>query len=83
LTRRKGEITARMDERDYPYIVELPPPSGGLLSQSDDMLALPRTGIEPGRGRGWHGDEQYYVRYCFADPAHADAFRERFGGESF
>jgi hypothetical protein len=25
--------------------------------------------------------EQYYVRYCFADPAQADAFRERFGGE--
>jgi integrase len=24
---------------------------------------------------------QFFVRYCFADPAHADAFRDRFGGE--
>jgi hypothetical protein len=38
------------------------------------MLAFHRErGFEPRRGRGWHNDEQYYVRYCFADPAHADA----------
>jgi hypothetical protein len=29
----------------------------------------------------WHDDERYYVWYCFADPTHADAFRDRFGGE--
>jgi hypothetical protein len=82
LSRRKGEITSRMRERDYPHIVELPLPPSGFRSQSDDMLAFHRErGIEPRRGRGWHDDEQYYVRYCFADPAHADAFRERFGGE--
>jgi hypothetical protein len=82
LSGRKGEITGRMNERDYPHIVEVPLPSGGFRSQSDDMLAFHRErGIEPRRGRGWHDDEQYYVRYCFADPAHADAFRERFGGE--
>jgi hypothetical protein len=70
------------DERDFPHIVELPLPSGGFRSQSDDMLAFHREcGIEPRRGRGWHNDEQYYVRYCFADPAHADAFRHQFGGE--
>jgi hypothetical protein len=82
LTRRKGEITARMNERDFPHIVELPLPSSGFRSKSDDILAFHRErGIERRRGRGWHDDEQYYVRYCFADPAHADAFRERFGGE--
>jgi hypothetical protein len=80
--RRKGEITSAMNERDYPHIVELPLPSGGFRSQSDDMLAFPRErGIEPRRGRGWHNDERYYVRYCFADPVHADAFHQRFGGE--
>src|SRR5215831_17920285 len=26
-------------------------------------------------------DGQFYVRYCFADPAHADEFCDRFGGE--
>ena len=82
MTRRKGEITARMIERDCPHIVELPLPSGGFRSKSDDILAFHRErGIPPRRGRGWHDDEQYYVRFCFADPAHADAFRERFGGE--
>jgi hypothetical protein len=47
------------------------------------MLAFHRErDIEPRRRRGWHNDEQYYVRYCFADPAHADAsFRHKFGGE--
>jgi hypothetical protein len=82
MARRKGEVTSAMNERDYPHIVELPLPSGGFRSQSDDMLAFHRErGIEPRRGRGWHNDEQYYVRYCFADPAHADAFRDQFGGE--
>ena len=76
LSRRKGEITAAMNERDLPHIVELPLPSGGFRSQSDDMLTFHRArGIEPRRGLGWHNDDEYYVRYCFADPAHADAFR--------
>jgi hypothetical protein len=82
MTRRMGEITARMIERNYPHIVELPLPSGGFRAKSDDILAFHRErGIEPRRGRGWHDDEQYYVRFCFADPGHADAFRERFGGQ--
>jgi hypothetical protein len=64
MARRKGEVTSRMNERDFPHIVELPLPSGGFRSQSDDMLAFHREcGIEPRRGRGWHNDEQYYVRY--------------------
>jgi hypothetical protein len=32
------------------------------------------------RGRGRNEAEQFYVRFCFADPATADAFRDRFGG---
>ena len=82
MTRRKGEITASMNERHYPHIVELPLPSAGFRSKSDDILAFHHErDIEPRGGRGWHDDEQYYVRYCFSDPTHADAFRERFGGE--
>jgi hypothetical protein len=72
LSSRKGETTARMNERDYPHIVELPLPSGGFRAKSDDIMAIHRErGIEPRRGRGWHDDEQYYVCFCFADPAHA------------
>ena len=63
---------ARMNERDCPHIVELPLPSGGFRAKSDDILAFHREGgIAPRRGH----------RFCFADPAHADAFRKEFGGE--
>ena len=77
---RRG-FTARMNERDYPHIVELPLPSSGFKLQSDEILAFHRErGIEPRRGSGWHDDKHYFVRYCFANSAHADAFRARFGG---
>jgi hypothetical protein len=82
MTRRKSEITARMNERDYSHIVELPLPPGGFRARSDDLLAFHRErGIQSRRGQGRNEDEQFYVRYCFGDPAHADAFRDRFGGE--
>jgi hypothetical protein len=82
MTRRKSEITARMNERDYSHIVELPLPPGGFRARSDDMLAFHRERcIQIRRGQGRNDDGQFYVRYCFSDPAHADAFRDRFGGE--
>jgi hypothetical protein len=82
MPRRKAEITARMNERDYPYIVELALPSGGFRSKSDAMLAFHRErDIQIRRGRGRNDNGRFYVRYCFGDPADADAFRDRFGGE--
>jgi hypothetical protein len=42
MTRRKYEITARMNERDCPHIVELPLPPGGFRARSDAMLAFHR-----------------------------------------
>ena len=82
LSRRKGEITARMNERDYPHLVELPLPPGGFRSTSEDMLAFHRErGIQSRRGRGRNDEGQFFVTFCFGDPTHADAFRDRFGGE--
>ena len=53
MARRKGEITARMNERDYPHIVEPSVPSSGFRSKSDEMVAFHRErGIEPRRGAG-------------------------------
>jgi hypothetical protein len=50
MSRRKGEVTAAINERNFPRIVELPLPSGGFRSRSDDMLAFRRErGIEPRR----------------------------------
>ncbi len=86
MTRRKGEITGRMNERDYPHLVELPLPPRGFRARSDDMQAFHRErGIQSRRGQGRNEGEQFYVRYCFADSAadsaHADAFCDRFSGE--
>ena len=83
MTWRKGQCH-RTHERAELAVTSLSCLShqAAFRSKSHDILAFNRErGIEPRRGRGWHDDEQYYVRFCFADPAHADAFRERFGGE--
>jgi hypothetical protein len=40
MTLRKGEITARMNERDFPHIVELALPSGGFGRTLDAMYAF-------------------------------------------
>jgi hypothetical protein len=51
MTRRKGEITARMNERDFPHIVELALPSGGFGETLDEMQAFHRLrGIASARG---------------------------------
>ena len=81
MSRRKGEITARMNEREYPHLVELPLPADGFGTARDAMLAFHREhGIQPRRGRGRNEGEDFFVTFCFADPAHADAFHKRFGG---
>jgi hypothetical protein len=71
-----------MNERDYPHLVELPVPRGGFRDTSFAIDAFHQDrGIEIKRGQGSYEEGQFYVRYCFADPVVADAFRERFGGE--
>ena len=40
MTRRKFEITAHMNERDFPHIVELALPPGGFRSQSLEFDAF-------------------------------------------
>jgi len=42
MTRRKFEITAHMNERDFPHIVELALPPGGFRSQSLEFDAFHR-----------------------------------------
>ena len=49
---------------------------------SDEMQASHRErGIQSRRGQGQNEGEQFYVRYCFADPTYAYAFFDRFGDE--
>jgi hypothetical protein len=51
------EITAPMNERDYPHIVELALPPGGFRARSDTMLAFhrERDGLSCGFLAKWGG----------------------------
>jgi hypothetical protein len=70
-----------MNERDFPHLVELELPPGGLPSHNLEFDAFHREhGIPIRRGRGRHEAEQFHVRFCFADAVTADAFHQRFGG---
>jgi hypothetical protein len=84
MSRRKGEITGHMNERDFPHLVELELPRGGFRDRIFEFNAFHHErGIPIRRDRGRHEVEQFYVRFCFPDAAIADAFRERFGGVRF
>jgi hypothetical protein len=81
MSRRKSEIAAYMNERDFPHLVELELPAGGFRDKSQELESFHRErGIAIRRGRGRHEAEQFHVRFCFPDTATADAFQERFGG---
>jgi hypothetical protein len=80
MSRRKSEIAAYMNERDFPHLVELELPAGGFRDKSQELESFHRErGIAIHRGRGRHEAEQFHVRFCFPDTATADAFQERFG----
>jgi hypothetical protein len=82
MARRKGEITARMNERDFLHIVERPLSDGGFGTKLNEIEAFHRLrGIEGRRGRRQPRNEQEYVRWCFASVIDADDFAERFGGK--
>ncbi len=84
MSRRKSEIAAYMNERDFPHLVELELPAGGFRDKSQELESFHRErGIAIRRGRGRHEAEQFHVRFCFLDIATADAFRERFGGTRY
>src|SRR3977135_145417 len=81
MSRRKGELTAALIDRGWPHKWRpqrrLAP--ARIKSHADFCREL---SLCP-RGKAvFHGDQWWRV-FCFSDPIHADAFRERFGGEPF
>jgi hypothetical protein len=82
MTRRKREIVGLTNERDFPHLVELALPPGGFRIVFLEIDAFHRDRRIPvRRGRSRQETEQSYIRFCFPDPAAADAFRNRFDGE--
>jgi hypothetical protein len=82
MSRRKGEITGLLNERDFRHLVELALPSSGFRSQTSEFETFHREHcISVRRGRNRHDAERLFIRFCFPDAATADAFRSQFGGE--
>jgi hypothetical protein len=79
MARSKGRQSVKSVEQEYPHFVEIAVPPNGLGNTLIAMYAFhAKHGIEAKRGHGRHGDGAGYIRWCFADPALADAFTKEF-----
>src|SRR5712671_1666006 len=82
MTRRKGEITPSTIDREWPHQVALPADQVAGKNYSITQNLCRGLSLCP-RGHTVRRDNITYTVFCFADPAHADLFRERFNGERF
>lgn len=81
LARYKGRSSAKSIERDYPHIVEIAVPLGGLGNRLDRMHDWHiARGVKSQRGTGRYAEPVHYIRWCFAAPEIADAFAAEFEG---
>lgn len=90
---QKGELinsqeTFRTDkalatERNFPYIVEIELPLNGLdLRLNREIITFHRLrNIHLRFGRRLTHTSKRYSRWCFSEPAIADAFLVQFGGQ--
>ena len=71
-------LGVRLSLGDAAYDERLRRDTRGRDGRVRKELAAGVTAIRRGQGR--NDDAQFFVRYCFGNPAHADAFCDRFGG---
>jgi hypothetical protein len=69
-------------ERDFPHIIEIDLPLTGLDVRLSRAIRIfhQLNNIAPHFGRTRTKKDHHYCRWCFADPALADAFHAQFGG---
>jgi|ERR1700722_1552994 hypothetical protein len=69
-------------ERDFPHIIEIDLPLTGLDFRLSRAIRIfhHSNNIKPHFGRTRTKKDHHYCRWCFADPAIADAFHAQFGG---
>jgi hypothetical protein len=80
---RNGKVTKRRIDRDFPHQVAILIPVGGLVARLMAMHKFCDTRSMPYKT---HADlcrepPADFLRFCFANPAHADVFIAEFGGE--
>jgi hypothetical protein len=80
IDRRSGKALA--NERNCPFIVEVPVAANGLDVELNRQIGSfhKLRGIAPQFGRTIWRDQKCYYRWCFSDLAIARAFVEQFGG---
>jgi hypothetical protein len=79
MPRYKGRTSFKSIERDFPHIVEMVVPLGGLGKSLDAMYAWHHArGIQGMHGRGRREEGRDYIRWCFADAVLAAAFAREF-----
>jgi hypothetical protein len=80
--RYKGRPSSKANEREFPYVVEIAVPQGGLGKRLDAMHDFHNVcGIKPCLGRGRREDNRDDLRWYFAEPTTAAAFAGKFGGK--
>jgi hypothetical protein len=81
VARRKGELTKATIDREWPHQVAVP---ADVVREQFKVIDRVGRGLSLcARGHTVRREGVEYVVFCFADLAHADSFRERFGGERF
>ena len=67
MTRRKGEVTTRMNERECPHMIELahPPDGFGIMLVERMTRFHTERGVAIQRGRRQRREDREYVRFCF------------------
>ena len=79
---RLKKVTARVNERDFPFIVQVAVPDGGFECTLDAINAWHcYSKNRQRRGQRHRVDQQEYWRWCFEGLEVAKSFRLRFGGE--
>ena len=79
---QKGKVTVRLNEGDFPFIVQIAVPYGGFVCVLDAINAWHRYSRNPQyREQPRHIGELEFRSWRFEDLEIATAFRHRFGGE--
>ena len=81
MARYKGRPSAQTIARDYPHVVEIAMPAGGLGKRLDAMHEFHfRRGIRVRNGPHRHYKGRDFISWCFADSPTAQTFATEFGG---
>ena len=81
MTRYKGRMSPKVIERNFPYVVEIAVPPGGLGARLDAMHYFHTARrIAPCLGRGRREISRDYLRWYFTRATIAEAFVAEFGG---